>query len=103
MSAVWVEPLNGGDLGTIYSAHRGNTRSRRSSFNMYGAGAAHANAAPEFGSRETKLVAYHPEQWHIIGTVNGYCTAIEIEGGHNRLLPWLSVSAMPPTPAGWRQ
>ena len=86
MSAVRVEPLDRCDFGAHYGAHRCDARSRRASFYVHSASTAHTNATPEFGSRETKLVADHPKQRRVIGTVYGDRAAIEIECGNDCLL-----------------
>src|SRR5580692_12918819 len=90
MLARRIEPLDGGHLGSRDSANRSDARSRGASLHMDRAGAAEANPATEFSSREAQFVADHPEQRRVTRAVRRNRAAIEIKGSHDRIAPVLT-------------
>ena len=77
-------------LAPATARDRGDAGSGSAPVHMDGAGATHADSATEFGAREAKLVANHPEQRRVIRTVHGNVAAIEVKFGHDRIAPVLT-------------
>lgn len=46
---------------------------------VYGAGAAKSFAAAEFGADEAEVVAEDPEEWGVVGNVDGLYLSVDIE------------------------
>src|SRR5580704_13806814 len=82
-----VEPLDGCNFGAGNCCDGRDAGTRGPPLHVHGTGATKTNSATEFGSREPQLVADHPEQRRIIGTLYGDRLAVEIECRHDRLPP----------------
>ena len=60
MAPIGIKSFDGRDFGAGDSAHRGDARPGRATFDMDGAGAAHPDATTKLGPGEAELVADHP-------------------------------------------
>src|ERR1700722_17422007 len=99
-----VDSLDGCNFGAGNCCDGRDAGTRGAPLHLHGSRATKTNSSAELGSREPQLVADHPEQRRVIGTLYGDRLAVEIECRHDRLTPLLSISvnAMPSTLGGWR-
>src|SRR5947209_19679395 len=87
MPAPRIEPFYGRDCGTGNRPNRSDARTCRPPFDVDRAGATKAYPATELGSGKSQLIANHPKQRSVLGTMNGDGSAVELNGGHNRVAP----------------
>src|ERR1700733_15034439 len=90
MVTDWVEPLDGCNFGSGNCCDGRDAGTRSAPLHVHRTRATKSNSATEFCSREPQLVADHPEQRRVIGTLYGHRLAVEIECRHDGLTPLLA-------------
>src|SRR5579864_119239 len=89
--SLWIQSLDCRHLGSSNRAHRSDAGASGAPLDMHGAGAAHTDAASEFGSRQTKFVTNHPEQGCVVWAMHRDISAIENKCSHDPIAPVASL------------